>query len=79
MPLYTPNNILDDTISQMILKAHSLSGCNVTNKKIKQILVQKQKTKKNAILKYSFTVLESMNTSNVISNKLSKYLIQENI
>ena len=79
MPLYTPNNILDDTISQMILKAHSLSGCDVTNKKIKQILVQKQKTKKNAILKYSFTVLESMNTSNVISNKLSKYLIQENI
>ena len=46
MPLYTPNNILDDTISQMILKAHSLSGCDVTNKKIKQILVQKQKTKK---------------------------------
>ena len=79
MPLYTPNNILDDTISQMILKAHSLSGCDVTNKKIKQILVQKQKTKKNALLKYSFTVLESMNTSNVISNKLSKYLIQENI
>ena len=79
MPLYTPNNILDDTISQMILKAHSLSGCDVTNKKIKQILVQKKKTKKNAILKYSFTVLESMNTSNVISNKLSKYLIQENI
>lgn len=79
MPLYTPNNILDDTISQMILKAHSLSGCDVTNKKIKQILVRKQKTKKNAILKYSFTVLESMNTSNVISNKLSKYLIQENI
>ena len=79
MPLYTPNNILDDTISQMILKAHSLSGCDVTNKKIKQIWVQKQKTKKNAILKYSFTVLESMNTSNVISNKLSKYLIQENV
>ena len=75
MPLYTPNNILDDTISQMILKAHSLSGCDVTNKKIKQILVQKQKTKKNAILKYSFTVLESMNTSNVISNKPIKYLI----
>ena len=79
MPLYTPNNVLDDTISQMTLKAHSLSGWDVTNKKIKQILVQKQKTKKNAILKYSFTVLESMNTSNVISNKLSKYLIQENI
>lgn len=73
MPLYTPNNVLDDTISQMTLKAHSLSGWNVTNKKIKQILVHTQK--KNAIMKYSFIVLESMNTSNVISNKPIKYLI----
>ena len=46
MPLYTPNNVLDDTISQMTLKAHSLSGWDVTNKKIKQILVHTQKKKR---------------------------------
>ena len=78
MPLYTPNNILDDTISQMILKAHSLSGCDVTNKK-NQTKFGTKKKKKNAILKYSFIALESMNTSNIISNKLIKYLIQEKI
>ena len=64
----------------MILKAHSLSGCDVTNKKNQtKFGTKKKKQKKNAILKYSFIALESMNTSNIISNKLIKYLIQEKI